>query len=222
MVSFLTHKRALTFCLILVSVMFLFHTGASLAGEKDTSPGKEFSGVDFKNGLLKVSVDKQSSKKVMSEIAKKAGIQILIYFPAEEELTIGFDYLPLEKGLKKILRGKNYAFYRSREDQQSDRLTSVMVFNREEGVSVAMRDEIMNLDQQQMLDRIQQELSLNGGNLRKQIDEAMEKAKKMDIHEEMTKLKDALSQGGVEVGSIEIEKISAALETIKKDGVKSR
>jgi len=216
MVSFSTHKKTLIICFILVSVLFLFHTGISLARDKDTLPGRGFSGVEFKNGLLKVSIDKQSFKNVMSEIAEKAEIKILIYFAAEEELTIDFDYLPLEKGLIRLLRGKNYAFCRSREDQQPDRLASVMVFNIEEGASVAMRDEIMTFDQRQRLDAMLQSLSLNGGNLKKQIDEAMEKAKAMDINEEMTKLKDALSQGGEGGIDIEIGKISAALEKVQK------
>ncbi len=221
MVSFLTHKKALIFCLMLVLVMFLFYTGVSLAGEKDASTSKEFSGVDFKNGQLKVSVDKQSFKKVMSEIAKKSEIQILIYFAAEEELTVDFDYLPLEKGLRKLLKGKNYAFCCSREDQQSGRITSVMVFNRKEGVSVAMNDEVMTLDQQQGLDEILLEHSF--GNLKKQIEVAMENVKRMDVHEEVAKFKNAFSQGGVESDFIEIEMISAALEKIQKDAViKSR
>ncbi len=223
MVSFLTHKKALIFCLMLVLVMFLFYTGVSLAGEKDASTSKEFSGVDFKDGQLKVSVDRQRFKKVMSEIAKKSEIQILIYFAAEEELTVDFDYLPLEKGLKKLLKGKNYAFCCSREDQQSARITSVMVFNRKEGVSVAMKDkdEVMTLDQQQGLDEILLEHSF--GNLKKQIEVAMENVKNMDVHEEVENFKDALSQGGVESEFIEIEMISAALEKIQKDAViKSR
>ncbi|GAX59662.1 cyclopropane fatty acid synthase and related methyltransferases [Candidatus Scalindua japonica] len=217
MVSILTHKKVLTFCLILMSVNFSFHTGVSFSGEKDTSADLKFSGVDFKNGLLKVSVDKQSFKKVMNEIAKKADIQILIYFAAEEELTIGFDYLPLEKGLKRLLRGKNYAFCRSREDQQPDRLTSVMVFNREEGVSVVIKDEIMTLDQQQSLDEILQKHFLNGGNPSKQFDEALEKVIKMDIHKEVTDFKNALYQSGVEAGSKEIREISAVFDKLQKD-----
>ncbi len=219
MVSFLTHKKAVTFCLILTCVIFLFHAHVSLAKEKDTSPSKKFSGVDYKNGLLKVSVDKQSFRKVMNEIAKKAEIKVFIYFAAEEEMTLDFDYLPLEKGIKVLLREKNYAFCRSGDDEQSGRLTSVMVFNRKEGASVAIRDEIMTLDQQQILDEILQKLSLSSGNLRKQIDEAMEKAKTMNINEEMTKLKDALAQGGIEPGTIDTEKISAVLEKVQKDVV---
>ena len=52
----------------------------------------------------------------------------------------------------------------------------------------------------------------------------MENVKNIDINEEMTKLEDALFQGGevgVEIG-IEIGKISAALEKLRKDAVKCR
>ena len=207
MVSFSTHKKTLIICFILVSVMFLFHTGVSLAGEKDTSPGKEFSGVEFKNGLLKVSIDKQSFKKVMSEIAKKAEIKILVYFAAEEELTIDFDYLPLEKGLIKLLKGRNYAFCRSREDHQPDRVTSVMVFNREEGVFVAMNDEM------------RQNLSLKiGEDLRRQIDEAAN-VEGTSKETEMINVKDDEIERDFLLGLINeaniTEKINMSLDEIK-------
>ncbi|KHE91330.1 MAG: hypothetical protein K8F52_12685 [Candidatus Scalindua rubra] len=216
MVSFLTLKKALIICFIFVSAVFLFHKGVSLAGEKNPSPGKEFSGVDFKNGLLKISVDKQSFKKVMSEIAKKAEIKIFIYFAAEEELTIDFDYLPLEKGLVKLLRGRNYAFCRSREDQQPDRLTSVTVFSREEGVSVAMKD-----GQQQRLEEILQRNFINELDMRQKIDEAMEKVKEAGISKEIEMVKGEIGQDFLldekNVATI-VEKINMALDGITAGG----
>ena len=187
--------RKSKFLWLFVAVLFLSQARASLATEKGELRGEKFSDVDFKDGLLKVSVEKQSFKEVMVEVAKKAGIKITIDNPADEELTTSFDYLPLESGLKKLLRGKNYAFKRSWEDQPSGRLTHVMVFGRTEGATVAMvekKDEITSLDQQQRLDGILQGLSVNGDDLRKQIEEAVKKVKKLGLSKDVKMVKDEI------------------------------
>jgi hypothetical protein len=105
----------------------------SSAGEKGTLPAKDFSGIDFRDGLLRVSVENQKFQKVMDEVAQKAGIEIVINHTADEDLTINFDYLPLEKGLKKLLRGRNYVFvYFSKEASQAARVQQVLVFPKSE------------------------------------------------------------------------------------------
>ncbi len=105
MISLLCYKKACTLC-VLCLLLFLCQTGDSLATDKDVPQSEGFSVIDFKNGLLKVSVKEQRFTEVMNEISKKAEMEIIINYPADEKLTIGFDYLPLEKGLKNSKKEK--------------------------------------------------------------------------------------------------------------------
>ncbi len=233
MVSYLIYNRASIFCLLVI-VLFSFHKGVSSAGEKDTPPGKEFSGVGFKDGLLKVSVRDQSLKKVMEEIAEKAEIKILIKYPGDEELTISFDYLPLEKGLKRLLKDKNYAFkYQTGEGNDSTNSTSLMkvfVLSKSEEETVAKSEGLdkngypdnarqvmaMNELQNQIRAKLDEVLVLQ--NLpqdrvgqREQINKVMEKIRETGILKEKTEFE----------GGADIEKqIKEALQVIQGKGNK--
>ena len=119
MLPYLYSKKAIRLCPLVV-LLFLFQMGMSMAVEKYTTKNENFSFVDFKDGLLKVSVERQKFKDIMGEIAKKAEIEIVFNYSGDEEITINFDYLPLEKGLRQLLREKNYAFkYQAGEDNDS-------------------------------------------------------------------------------------------------------
>lgn len=183
MASFLCFKKVCILCILWV-LLFSCQIGGSLAAEKDVPKSEEFSVIDFKNGLLKVSVRKQDFKKVMDEISKKAEMKILIKYPAEEKLTIGFDYLPLEKGLEKLLKRKNYAFYRSLEDQQPARLTCVIISEAEE-TTVAM-----DFVQQQRFGESLRSFYKNREDLRKQFDETMDTLNVLDNEEIIKMVKD--------------------------------
>jgi hypothetical protein len=170
--------------------------GFSSAGEKDTSPDKRFSGVHFRDGHLRVSVENQKFQEVMHEVGKKAGIRIVINDTTDKDLTIDFDYLPLEKGLKRLLREKNYVFiYHSMggaDLTQSFRLVKVLTFPKSGGwtvtglreiaekrsadsaeQTVAMK-EMLNPDRE-MLDEFLKHFSQKGINLEAQIHSALEK-----------------------------------------------
>jgi len=170
----------------------------SSAGEKGTLPAKDFSGIDFRDGLLRVSVENQKFQKVMDEVAQKAGIEIVINGLADEDLTIHFDYLPLENGLKRLLSGRNYVFfYRSVEASQPPRLTQVLVLPKTEGETVARSgvivenksvnqaeqkrdiEKILNIDQQKKLEEALQDLAQGNENIREQFYEALEDMQKM-------------------------------------------
>jgi hypothetical protein len=145
-----------------------------LAIDKDVPKSEGFSVIDFKNGLLKVSVKEQRFTKIMDEISKRAEMEIIINYPADEKLTIGFDYLPLEKGLKKLLRNKNYAFINSQANQQSAKLTCI-IFSEAEETTLSM-----DFIEQQRLSESLRSFNQNREYLRKQLDEAMEFANVLD------------------------------------------
>jgi hypothetical protein len=113
-------------------MLLSFFAGISLAAEKNAQRSENFAGIDYRNGLLRVSVENQKFHKVMDEVSKKTGIKIVINDTTDQELTIDFNYLPLEKGLKRLLKGSNYVlFYQSEESVdfgQSSRLVKVLIF----------------------------------------------------------------------------------------------
>jgi hypothetical protein len=112
-----------------VIVIFSFQVGDSSANEKKAPLEENFLRVEFKNGLLKVSVDNQPFKKVLGEVAEKTGIAIVMKAPVNKNLTINFDYLPLEKAFRQILRGSNCVFiYRSERTQDQAPLLQVLIF----------------------------------------------------------------------------------------------
>lgn len=221
----LCFKMARRLCLLVV-VLFLFQIGASLAVEKDTPQGEKFSGVDFKDGLLKVSVEKQSFKEVMDKVAKKAGIKILIDNPVDEDLTISFDYLPLEKGLKQLLKDKNYAFkYRPEEDddiKNSSSLINVFVLPKSEGLHGDDRQAMnMNEIQDKIKERIDEALATQGlaisGILQtNQIEEVLRKINEMGGFDKLKNVENEDSQIPATIKKDLVDKINKAMGKIRK------
>jgi len=213
--------------LILVVLWFSFQTEVSLAVDYNIPNDKKFSGVDFKNGLLRVSVEKQEFKEIMGKVAKEAGIKIFIDHPYNEKISIRFDYLPLEKGLRQLLGEKNYAFmYKSGESdttKSTSGLMNVFVFSKPEDETVTesgglekygfsnnvLRKMTMNEIQNLVMDKLKGALALQSSlqdrtNQRKQINVVMENLKELGLYSE--KIEDGVSP---------IEKIKEALHGIQ-------
>jgi hypothetical protein len=176
-----------------------------MAVEKYTTKNEKFSVVDFKDGLLKVSVEKQKFKDIMDEIAEKAEIKIIFNYSGDEEITTNFDYLPLEKGLRQLLREKNYAFkYQTGEGNDSKNPTSLMkvyVFSKSDEAIVTKykgfdrngypdntrRTIPINELQNQIREKLDEALALhNFPDIKKQFREAMDKIKETGIYKEET------------------------------------
>jgi hypothetical protein len=218
MVSLLNYRKTLACCLLIAAAL---SCQMAFSSERvgNTSESQVISGIVFKNGFLKVSVENQQFRKIMNEISLRAKIQIIINGPADEdeELTISFDYLPLEKGLKKLLTARNHVFlYRSNEgvvSKRSSSLVKVLVFSKPEGwiaaaseglgqgEPLAPEQQIMTMNEkknqiQDKLDEIFQNLSLNGIDFdqNKQINAALEKMQAAGIFREVVEYEDAISQ----------------------------
>ncbi len=214
------------------AVLFSFQIGIASAEEKRIPPHESFSGVEFERGLLNVSVENQKFERVMDEVAQKTGIQIVIKETIDEDLTIDFDDLPLEEGLKRLLRGRSSVFvYHPGNTQQSSRLEKVLVFPGPWGGAMAglvkmagkrstdeaeeTADAKETPDQtQERLDQVLERFSQNETDLRGQFYDALEKLQEMDGFAELTKIEDdgskALSPSGAEA----MEKIYEALKGI--------
>jgi hypothetical protein len=93
------------------------------AGAKESPSEGSIPGIIYKDGLLRVSVknksfkkENKSFKKVMDEITLKTGVKALINSPLDNEISVSFDYLPLEEGLQKLLSGKRCVFFKNDEE----------------------------------------------------------------------------------------------------------
>ncbi len=149
---------------VLLIIFFLFQISVSFAVEKHNPSVASFPGIDFKDGQLKVSVEKQSFKEVMEDVANKSGIKIITNYLADEELTASFEYLPLEEGLKRLFKEKSYAFkYHSTEDdsaKSSSSLAKVFVFPKSEKFGKGgLRNDIQRImSTKEIQNKIRQEL----------------------------------------------------------------
>jgi hypothetical protein len=67
--------------------------------------------VTVEGGKLSVSLREAGFREVMEVIARQAGMKIsLLGVPSEATLTASFEGMPLEDGLRSLLRGRDYAF----------------------------------------------------------------------------------------------------------------
>ncbi len=226
MVSALCFRKAGGFYL-LVTLLFLYQIGVSLAAEKEVLHGEKPSGIDFKNGLLKVSIEKQEFKEIMDEVARETGIIIIMDHPYDEVISVSFDYLPLEKGLRRLLREKDYAFiYQSGEGdvlKKPSNQMKVFIFSKAEGKTVAGSGGLYNdglpdtahqkltMDgiQNQIMNKLDNLLVLNDSpqsrvDQRKQIDKVMVTLKELGLYKEKI-------EGGVDP----LEKIKEALQGVQ-------
>jgi hypothetical protein len=228
MVSSLISKKAQKLCLLVI-ILILFNIATSFAVENGRPIDKQFSGIFFRDGLLKVSVEKQKFRDIIGEVAIKAGVEIINDYPYEENVSISFNYLPLEEGLRRILKEKNYAFkYKTDEGNNSKYATSLMkvfIFSKLESDTVTMYRELgnncesdntehtmtINEMQNQIREKLDEILVLqnfpqSNENIEEQYRQAMDDLKKTGIFEKKTEFKDA---AGIE------EKIKSMLQKIQ-------
>jgi hypothetical protein len=64
----------------------------------------------YEDGRLSLEANNASLDKVLSELARMAMLTIIADGPIEGRITIYADRLPLEKALRKVLRGKDTSF----------------------------------------------------------------------------------------------------------------
>ena len=82
---------------------------------------------DKTEDLLSVSGDNISLKLLLAKIAKQSGIEVMFDDAAEETVSFDFETVSLEKGVKKILKGRNHIFNYAKNEQGKLLLVGVMV-----------------------------------------------------------------------------------------------
>jgi hypothetical protein len=139
MLPLLSNKPLIRFPVILFFFLLcsIFPFYDASAEFKETIHDKGLSGVDFQNSLLKISVEKKPFHEIINTISQKTGIKFITSNISDKEITISFDYLPLEKGLQNLLAGRSYIlFYQSQETPLPAKLTKVLILPNSEGKTV--------------------------------------------------------------------------------------
>jgi len=92
-------------------LIYLLFVSVPISVLADTGSNKDPSFVvQLKGRLLTVKVRDIPLKRVLTEIAHQAQIKILFYGPVEELLSADFSEIPLDKGVRRLTGGCNYAF----------------------------------------------------------------------------------------------------------------
>jgi hypothetical protein len=71
------------------------------------------------DNLLTARVKDISLEKVLTEVADQMSMKIIYLVPGEEPVVADFSRLPVEKGLRQLLRDYNYAFARDSKDAEN-------------------------------------------------------------------------------------------------------
>ncbi len=140
----MNHTRQRIF-LVMVAV-FVFHQAGTLpAEEREKAQEEGFSGVHFREGRLRVAVENQKFRDLMEEVSIETGIRIVVDKSDETNVTVRFDYLPLEEGLKKLVSGRNHILvYSSEAPSGTVRVKQVYVLSGTKGKMAAQNKAIEN------------------------------------------------------------------------------
>ncbi len=86
--------------------------------------------ITYNEGLLSLSVESINLNRVLTAVAKKAGISVTSPKQLEKAITAEFDGVPLEQGLRRILKGSSYAliYAPSGEENGAEIVSGVFVF----------------------------------------------------------------------------------------------
>ena len=111
---------------LLQLLAFITISSTTLLHAEETSPSKIVS-YDKANDQLNVSAETVSLKRVLGKIAMKSGIEVLFDDKADEPLSINMQSVPLEHGIKQILKGRNYLLRYDRNEKDELLLIGAMI-----------------------------------------------------------------------------------------------
>ena len=90
--------------------------------------------VQVEDNLLTLRLKDAPLEKVLTEIAHQAGIQITFYGRMEGALSADFSDLPMEKGLRRLIRDFNYVFiYGAEKGRRGDPAIKELIIYSKEG-----------------------------------------------------------------------------------------
>ena len=90
--------------ILFIAIMFLLSPSSALGQDQ----GRKLH-IEYNRGLLRLSVENLSLKHVLRAVAEETGISVWCLRDSGKPITTEFNNLPLQQGLRRILRGMNYA-----------------------------------------------------------------------------------------------------------------
>ena len=119
-------KKYISICL-LTTMFFLqnFALNECRLLRADTPKGEEIFEVKFENGQLSVKLKNSPLEKVLKEIMSQSGAKIWLNDSIDTTITIEFQNLPIEEGVRKIIKNKNYAFVFAPHESKDGKLSII-------------------------------------------------------------------------------------------------
>ncbi|MBI3900449.1 MAG: HEAT repeat domain-containing protein [Gammaproteobacteria bacterium] len=84
-------------------------SGVSTSAALRPSPGARSSGVQFGDGVLSVNAKDVALIELLDEIGRRSGLTVVPLVTLAQRVDVTFDRLPLEQGLRQILRHRSFA-----------------------------------------------------------------------------------------------------------------
>jgi hypothetical protein len=112
---------------MLASMLLAFMTTSAQAAQQPTpkDPGESFQ-VKFNEGYLSVNAYQAPLAKIFDEIRKQAGIAVDGSIGPEEKITIQFERVVLEEGLKRLAKNISIVYTQGPKDK-SPRIARIIV-----------------------------------------------------------------------------------------------
>ncbi len=98
----------LIFSICIILLLFVPISGTCVSANDETTESSSI--IRVKDDLLTVKVKDIPLNKVLREVAEELSIRIFSLIPGEEPVVADFSRLPVEEGLRRLLRDFNYAF----------------------------------------------------------------------------------------------------------------
>jgi predicted RNase H-like nuclease (RuvC/YqgF family) len=90
--------------------------------------------MDFDNGLLTLFAEKADLTRLLTQIAQKAGIHVRFPSNLTKQITIKLSGVSLKKGLRRLLKGENYALiYSVSGKRKPSTISEVYVLSKSSG-----------------------------------------------------------------------------------------
>jgi hypothetical protein len=131
----------------LAGAFLLVSSGPSAAAEQVRSPSDGIHSMSVEQGLLSLDARDASLEKLLRELARMAMLTVVSDGPIEGKVTVYADRLPLEKALRRILRGKDTSFVYSPKAGTSPtqyEVTEVRIYVAKEGSGEPQRYSFAN------------------------------------------------------------------------------
>lgn len=109
---------------ILFISVFIFNAYHIGCAAPSSSEGKTLD-ITFNNGRLSVKLKDSPLENVLQEIMIQSGAKIWLNDKIDEKVTIEYKNIPVEEGVRRILKDKNYAFVYSPYETNAGKLSIV-------------------------------------------------------------------------------------------------